>query len=282
MIETTRTPVFSRYEVLEKIGSGGMGTVYKARDRHLVRWVALKVLPHGMQDDPEALERFKREARALARLKHPRVAAVYDAHVEGGFPHLVMEYVEGDDLYRHSKWLAFMERRLLIAKELLNPEDSVLIVTIDEKEYLRRGLLLEQIFKGARIQMVSVGINPAAVARNGSFDDLVILAPGQETAALERRPASAFGRMGPVLEDAGMESVTWIAPEVRHRGAHMEVVSASVGIDHAAFAWFPRDRVHCEVPPGEILLDRCRQARHEEGEEDRELLPLGVGVGQDL
>ncbi|MBL0553763.1 site-specific DNA-methyltransferase [Aeromonas caviae] len=79
------------------------------------------------------------------------------------------DYVEGDDLYRHSKWLAMMERRLLIAKELLNPADSVLIVTIDEKEYLRLGLLLEQVFPEARIQMVSVSINPAAVARSGYF-----------------------------------------------------------------------------------------------------------------
>ena len=71
------------------------------------------------------------------------------------------DYVEGDDLYRHSKWLAFMERRLLLAKELLNPDDSVLIVTIDEKEYLRLGLLLEQIFPEARIQMVSSVIKPA-------------------------------------------------------------------------------------------------------------------------
>ena len=67
------------------------------------------------------------------------------------------DYVDGDDLYRHSKWLAFMERRLLLAKELLNPDDSVLIVTIDEKEYLRLGLLLEQMFPDARIQMVSIG-----------------------------------------------------------------------------------------------------------------------------
>jgi len=52
------------------------------------------------------------------------------------------DYVEGDDLYRHSKWLAMMERRLLVAKELLNPADSVLIVTIDEKEYLRLGMLI--------------------------------------------------------------------------------------------------------------------------------------------
>ena len=78
-------------------------------------------------------------------------------------------YVEGDDDYRHSKWLAFMERRLEVAKELLNPDDSVLIVTIDEKEYLRLGMLLEQTFPEARIQMVSANINVRAVARSGEF-----------------------------------------------------------------------------------------------------------------
>ncbi|RYY74250.1 MAG: site-specific DNA-methyltransferase [Gammaproteobacteria bacterium] len=79
------------------------------------------------------------------------------------------DYVEGDDLYRHSKWLAMMERRLLLAKQLLNPTDSVLIVSIDEKEYLRLGLLLEQLFPNARIQMVSLVINPAGVTRPGAF-----------------------------------------------------------------------------------------------------------------
>ncbi len=98
MAETIRTPVFQRYEVKEKIGSGGMGTVYRARDVNLDRWVALKVLPPGLQDQDEALERFRREARALARLKHPHVAAVYDAHVEHGFPYLVMEFIEGETL----------------------------------------------------------------------------------------------------------------------------------------------------------------------------------------
>jgi len=62
-----------------------------------------------------------------------------------------------------------MERRLRLAKDLLNPADSVLIVTIDENEYLRLGLLLEQVFPDARIQMVSSQINPAAVARAGEF-----------------------------------------------------------------------------------------------------------------
>ncbi|MBL8225325.1 MAG: hypothetical protein JNM50_08345 [Chromatiales bacterium] len=79
------------------------------------------------------------------------------------------DYVEGDDLYRHSKWLAMMERRLLVAKELLNPADSVLIVSIDEKEYLRLGLLLEQIFPEAAIEMVTSVISAKGVARFGQF-----------------------------------------------------------------------------------------------------------------
>jgi adenine-specific DNA-methyltransferase len=79
------------------------------------------------------------------------------------------DYVEGDDLYRHSKWLAMMERRLLVAKELLNPADSVLIVTIDEKEYLRLGLLLEQTFPEAKIQMISSVIKPGGTSRPKGF-----------------------------------------------------------------------------------------------------------------
>jgi adenine-specific DNA-methyltransferase len=76
------------------------------------------------------------------------------------------DYVEGDDLYRHSKWLAMMERRLLLAKELLNPADSVLIVTIDEKEVHRLGILLEQVLPEAGIQMCTVVINPSGTSRD--------------------------------------------------------------------------------------------------------------------
>ncbi len=79
------------------------------------------------------------------------------------------DYVASDDLYRHSKWLAMMERRLLLSKELLNPDDSVLIVTIDEKEYLRLGLLLEQTFPEAQIEMVTSVISSKGVARFGQF-----------------------------------------------------------------------------------------------------------------
>lgn len=79
------------------------------------------------------------------------------------------DYVDGADEYRHSKWLSMMEKRLKIAKKLLNPKDSVLIVTIDEKEYLHLGCLLEEMFPEARIQMISTVINVKGSSRTGSF-----------------------------------------------------------------------------------------------------------------
>lgn len=79
------------------------------------------------------------------------------------------DYVDGADSYRHSKWLSFMQRRLKLAKKLLNSRDSVLIVTIDEKEYLHLGCLLEEMFSGANMQMISSAINGKGVARNSEF-----------------------------------------------------------------------------------------------------------------
>ena len=79
------------------------------------------------------------------------------------------DYVDGADEYRHSKWLSFMQRRLALAKKLLNSKDSVLIVTIDEKEYLHLGCLLEQMFPEAKMQMISSVINSAGSTRIGEF-----------------------------------------------------------------------------------------------------------------
>ena len=78
-------------------------------------------------------------------------------------------YIESTDKYRHSKWLSFIKRRLQLADKLLNKDNSVLIVTIDEVEYLRLGLLLEQMFPDAKIQMISSVINPSGVARGEEF-----------------------------------------------------------------------------------------------------------------
>ena len=79
------------------------------------------------------------------------------------------DYVDNNDQYRHSKWLSFMQKRLRLAKKLLDPNDSVLIVTIDEKEYLHLGCLLEEMFPEANIQMVSTAINGKGVSRGCEF-----------------------------------------------------------------------------------------------------------------
>ena len=79
------------------------------------------------------------------------------------------DYVDNNDQYRHSKWLSMMQKRLKLAKKLLNPKNSVLIVTIDEKEYLHLGCLLEEMFPEAKMQMISSAINPAGGARASEF-----------------------------------------------------------------------------------------------------------------
>jgi adenine-specific DNA-methyltransferase len=104
------------------------------------------------------------------------------------------EYVEGEDLYRHSKWLAMMERRLVLAKDLLNPQDSVLIVTIDEKEYLRLGILLEQTFPEGNAQMVSSVINRKGVVRTNELtrtnEFIYFVKFGSAKLAPERTPSN--------------------------------------------------------------------------------------------
>jgi tRNA A-37 threonylcarbamoyl transferase component Bud32 len=91
-------PFFPQLEVLELIGQGGMGAVYKARQTKLDRLVAVKILPPEWGRDPAFAERFTREARALARLNHPHIVAVHDFGETGGLYYLVMEFVDGPNL----------------------------------------------------------------------------------------------------------------------------------------------------------------------------------------
>jgi serine/threonine protein kinase len=86
------------YEISARIGAGGMGEVYRARDTRLKRDVAVKVLPESFSSDPERLARFAREAEMLAALNHPNIAAIYGVEETGGTPALVMELIEGETL----------------------------------------------------------------------------------------------------------------------------------------------------------------------------------------
>ena len=90
--------LLGNYLILDKLGAGGMGQVYRARHRRMDRVVALKVLTKKLLDSPDAVARFQREVKAAARLAHPHIVTAYDADEAGGLHFLVMEYVDGSDL----------------------------------------------------------------------------------------------------------------------------------------------------------------------------------------
>jgi eukaryotic-like serine/threonine-protein kinase len=92
------TVLSGRYRLEAKLGSGGMSTVYLARDTTLDRQVAVKVMHREMSEQADQLERFRQEARAVAKLSHPNVVSVIDAGEDGGYPYIVFEYVEGETL----------------------------------------------------------------------------------------------------------------------------------------------------------------------------------------
>jgi|GEM_PF-5482548 len=164
-----------QFEIIELLGQGGMGVVYKARQPALDRFVALKILPPGDALTPDFLERFRREARALAKLSHPNIVMVHDFGEQGGLYYFVMEYVDGANLR------ALLRDRKLTAAEALAivPRVCDALEYAHEEGVIHRDIKPENLLldKKGRVKIADFGL--AKLLRREALDVTLTLSGAQ-------------------------------------------------------------------------------------------------------
>ena len=174
-LEAVRT-AFPDLEILELIGLGGMGVVYKARQINLDRLVALKLLPHSQGSDPAFAERFHREARFLARLNHPNIVSVYDFGQAGGFCFLLLEFVDGVNLRQAMRAGRFSPDEALA----LVPKICSALQYAHEQGVLHRDIKPENILLDAngRVKLADFGIAKLVNEPGSGRNDITLTQSG--------------------------------------------------------------------------------------------------------
>ena len=199
------------YEMLGPLGAGGMGEVYRARDTRLDRIVAIKILPPGVADDPEARQRFEREARTISRINHPHICTLHDVGRQDGIDYLVFEYLEGETLARRiARGPLASSQALQIAIDICDGLDTAHSLGITHRDLKPANVML---MKGGQARpgslsakLLDFGIAKARVAAVG-------------LSAVEARgatPDAAGPTIAPPLTIQGtiLGTVQYMAPEV--------------------------------------------------------------------
>lgn len=194
---------FPDLEILELIGSGGMGAVYKARQPKLDRFVALKILAHDLAGDPAFAERFNREARVLARLSHPNIVTVFDFGSKGPFLFLLMEHIDGVNL-----------RQAMLAGGFPPPDSLALVQDIcaalqfaHEEGILHRDIKPENILIDARGRVHIADFGIAKLIGQDEGDDLTLTAKDAVMGSLHYMAPEQIEKPGEVDQRADIYSL---------------------------------------------------------------------------